>query len=129
MNRANEIVAEIKKMQRYAHSRAAVTANSPSAFVSLERTFDTINGGFGGAPSFHRRCRSSSCFGIINGRTSGPSRRQRTADKMAMGGIYDQLGGGFHRYAVDAVWLVPHFEKMLYDNAQLARFPASFSGH
>ena len=44
----------------------------------------------------------------------------RTLDKMARGGIYDQLGGGFHRYAVDEVWLVPHFEKMLYDNAQLA---------
>src|SRR5438477_570679 len=44
-----------------------------------------------------------------------------TARKMAAGGIYDQLGGGFHRYSVDAVWLVPHFEKMLYDNAQLIR--------
>ena len=46
---------------------------------------------------------------------------QRTLDAMARGGIYDQLGGGFHRYSTDAVWLVPHFEKMLYDNAQLAR--------
>ena len=45
---------------------------------------------------------------------------QRTLDRMASGGIYDQIGGGFHRYAVDAIWLVPHFEKMLYDNAQLA---------
>ena len=44
----------------------------------------------------------------------------RTLDKMARGGIYDQLGGGFHRYSVDDLWLVPHFEKMLYDNAQLA---------
>jgi uncharacterized protein YyaL (SSP411 family) len=44
-----------------------------------------------------------------------------TLEKMAHGGIYDQLGGGFHRYSVDAVWLVPHFEKMLYDNAQLLR--------
>ena len=44
-----------------------------------------------------------------------------TLDKMASGGIYDQLGGGFHRYSVDGCWLVPHFEKMLYDNAQLAR--------
>ena len=46
---------------------------------------------------------------------------ERTLDKMARGGIYDQLGGGFHRYSVDALWLVPHFEKMLYDNSQLAR--------
>ncbi len=44
-----------------------------------------------------------------------------TLEKMAHGGIYDQLGGGFHRYSVDAIWLVPHFEKMLYDNAQLLR--------
>ena len=46
---------------------------------------------------------------------------RRTLDAMADGGIHDQLGGGFHRYATDAIWLVPHFEKMLYDNAQLAR--------
>ena len=46
---------------------------------------------------------------------------RRTLDQMARGGIYDQLGGGFHRYSTDAHWLVPHFEKMLYDNAQLAR--------
>src|SRR5206468_770590 len=46
---------------------------------------------------------------------------RRTLDRMADGGIHDQLGGGFHRYATDAIWLVPHFEKMLYDNGQLAR--------
>ena len=46
---------------------------------------------------------------------------RRTLDAMAAGGIYDQLGGGFARYATDSIWLVPHFEKMLYDNAQLAR--------
>ena len=58
-------------------------------------------------------------------RRSGDARRcawpQLTLDAMAAGGIHDQLGGGFHRYAVDAIWLVPHFEKMLYDNALLAR--------
>ena len=46
---------------------------------------------------------------------------RRSLDAMADGGIHDQLGGGFHRYATDAIWLVPHFEQMLYDNAQLAR--------
>src|SRR5437879_11126688 len=46
---------------------------------------------------------------------------QKTLTKMARGGMYDQIGGGFHRYAVDAHWLVPHFEKMLYDNAQIPR--------
>ncbi|MGC8059592.1 hypothetical protein ACP3WF_24145, partial [Salmonella enterica] len=50
-----------------------------------------------------------------------------TLKKMADGGIYDHLGGGFHRYSVDEVWLVPHFEKMLYDNAQLTRvYTAAF---
>ena len=49
---------------------------------------------------------------------------RRTADGMATGGIHDQIGGGFHRYSVDAKWLVPHFEKMLYDNGQLASFYA-----
>ena len=54
---------------------------------------------------------------------------QRTLDRMAAGGIYDHIGGGFHRYAVDAIWLVPHFEKMLYDNAQLASaYLAALSG-
>ena len=53
-----------------------------------------------------------------------------TLDQMARGGIYDQLGGGFHRYSTDAEWLVPHFEKMLYDNAQLApRLPDGLPGH
>ena len=46
---------------------------------------------------------------------------EKTLHRMALGGIYDQLGGGFHRYSVDQIWLVPHFEKMLYDNAQLAQ--------
>ena len=50
-----------------------------------------------------------------------------TARKMAEGGMYDQLGGGFHRYSVDAQWLVPHFEKMLYDNAQLVELTATIA--
>src|SRR5439155_1966079 len=60
-----------------------------------------------------------------DGRPGGDGRAlsmaRRSLDAMAAGGIHDQLGGGFHRYATDAVWLVPHFEQMLYDNAQLAR--------
>jgi uncharacterized protein YyaL (SSP411 family) len=84
---------------------------------------DWAEGGFGGAPKFpqpmtlefllrqHVRTGSAQALGAA----------ELTLEKMADGGIYDQLGGGFHRYSVDRVWLVPHFEKMLYDNAQLAR--------
>ncbi|HET7121643.1 MAG TPA: thioredoxin domain-containing protein [Solirubrobacterales bacterium] len=77
---------------------------------------DRRNGGFGGAPKFPPA--SSLELLMARGETEVV---ERTLDAMLAGGIYDQLGGGFARYAVDAVWLVPHFEKMLYDNALLAR--------
>ncbi|HWC48236.1 MAG TPA: thioredoxin domain-containing protein [Solirubrobacterales bacterium] len=77
---------------------------------------DRRNGGFGGAPKFPPA--SSLELLLACGETQHV---ELTLDKMLAGGIYDQLGGGFARYAVDAIWLVPHFEKMLYDNALLAR--------
>jgi uncharacterized protein YyaL (SSP411 family) len=92
-------------------------------FESLARQFDNSYGGFGEAPKFpnamalgfllryHRRVGSRRALEMV----------EQSLQAMARGGIYDQLGGGFHRYAVDARWLVPHFEKMLYDNALLAR--------
>jgi uncharacterized protein YyaL (SSP411 family) len=77
---------------------------------------DRRNGGFGGAPKFP----PASSLELLLAR--GESEHvELTLDKMLAGGIYDQIGGGFARYAVDAIWLVPHFEKMLYDNALLAR--------
>lgn len=94
-----------------------------TAFASFDRTFDSANGGFGGAPKFPPAMGLE--FLLRYWKRTGNERAleivRRTAEKMADGGIYDQIGGGFHRYSVDAVWLVPHFEKMLYDNAQLAR--------
>jgi uncharacterized protein YyaL (SSP411 family) len=94
-----------------------------SAFASFDRSFDATNGGFGGAPKFPPAM--SLEFLLRYWKRTGNERAleivKKTAQKMANGGIYDQLGGGFHRYSVDAVWLVPHFEKMLYDNAQLIR--------
>ncbi|HEX6204322.1 MAG TPA: thioredoxin domain-containing protein [Solirubrobacterales bacterium] len=77
---------------------------------------DRRNGGFGGAPKFPPA--SSLELLLTRGETEAV---ELTLDGMLAGGIYDQLGGGFARYSVDAVWLVPHFEKMLYDNALLAR--------
>ncbi len=92
------------------------------AGMSLERVFDFRNGGFGGAPKFPHPMDIRLLLRLWR-RTGRDGLRQMaitTLDKMAAGGIYDHLGGGFHRYSVDDRWLVPHFEKMLYDNALLA---------
>jgi len=86
------------------------------AVSGLEGGFDRANGGFGGAPKFPP---ASTLEFLLDRGQNEPVRL--TLDKMMHGGLYDQLGGGFHRYSVDATWLVPHFEKMLYDNALLAR--------
>jgi uncharacterized protein YyaL (SSP411 family) len=86
------------------------------AVTAFQSGFDRVNGGFGGAPKFPPA--SSLEFLLARGETQPVA---LSLDKMMHGGIYDQLGGGFARYSVDASWLVPHFEKMLYDNALLAR--------
>ena len=93
------------------------------AFTALRADLDAANGGFGAAPKFpqplilefllryHHRTGNEDALNMAT----------LALEKMAAGGIYDQIGGGFHRYATDAGWLVPHFEKMLYDNALLSR--------
>ena len=89
---------------------------------ALAERFDAINGSWGGAPKFPQPMTLEYLLRRIAAGDDGPVAMVRfTLDKMADGGIRDQLGGGFHRYATDAHWLVPHFEQMLYDNAQLAR--------
>jgi uncharacterized protein YyaL (SSP411 family) len=87
-----------------------------TAVANLQAVFDPVNGGFGGPPKFPQAsaielllCRGEQDIAL------------RTLSAMASGGIHDQVGGGFARYSVDATWTVPHFEKMLYDNALLAR--------
>ncbi|MEU7489432.1 thioredoxin domain-containing protein [Streptomyces sp. NPDC042319] len=97
-----------------------------AALMQLTREFDATRGGFGGAPKFppsmvlefllrhHARTESEGALDMV----------RATCEAMARGGIYDQLGGGFARYSVDAEWVVPHFEKMLYDNALLCRLYA-----
>jgi uncharacterized protein YyaL (SSP411 family) len=85
--------------------------------------YDPVHGGFGGAPKFPPSMTLDFLM-QVQSRNGDPNLREiivNTLTKMARGGMYDQVGGGFHRYSVDARWLVPHFEKMLYDNALLAR--------
>ena len=93
------------------------------AVRKLTQQFDATHGGFGAAPKFPQAMTLG--FLLRENYRSGNSLAlrivERTLEKMARGGIYDQLGGGFHRYSVDERWLVPHFEKMLYDNALLSR--------
>jgi len=94
-----------------------------AAYVGIVRSYDSINGGFGGAPKFPPAMTLEFLL-RTHARTGNPEALEmvsHTCRKMANGGMYDQLGGGFHRYSTDARWLVPHFEKMLYDNALLSR--------
>lgn len=93
------------------------------ALQGLSRNFDHTHGGFSGAPKFPQPMTYDFLLRSYarNRRGSALEMVELTLHKMAQGGMYDQLGGGFHRYSVDAIWLVPHFEKMLYDNALLAR--------
>ena len=93
------------------------------AYSSLATNFDYQNGGFGNAPKFPQPMTPEFLLRYYH---HGYNPRalelvELTLEKMAYGGIYDQIGGGFHRYSTDLYWLVPHFEKMLYDNALLAR--------
>jgi uncharacterized protein YyaL (SSP411 family) len=105
-------------------SQEAVSDKALSkAFDALENQFDPIYGGFGNAPKFP----SSMALSLLlrywksTGSKKALEMVEKTLEKMADGGIYDHLGGGFHRYSVDERWLIPHFEKMLYDNALLSR--------
>ena len=93
------------------------------AFDQLALHFDMTHGGFSGAPKFPGSMNLAFLLRYYSrtGQTSARDFVELSLDKMAYGGMYDQLGGGFHRYSVDERWLVPHFEKMLYDNALLSR--------
>jgi hypothetical protein len=131
LNRRQEVLAQAAKVTEFLRDNQLVGAGGAAelddrplaaAAAALVQSFDPQFGGFGGAPKFPQpialrlllRCwRHSGGEEILNVVTT-------TLDRMAAGGMYDHLGGGFHRYSVDARWLVPHFEKMLYDNALLA---------
>ncbi|MDO5676014.1 MAG: thioredoxin domain-containing protein [Propionibacteriaceae bacterium] len=87
------------------------------AIDDVEAGFDVIHGGFGTQPKFPNPTLLDAL--LVKGDPRSLELAQRTLEHMARGGIFDQVGGGFHRYSVDAGWVVPHFEKMLYDNALL----------
>ena len=116
----------ISQLEKYANPAAtggiADRTTLDSAFQYFRRTFDATYGGFGDAPKFPRPVIFNFLFRYY-ARTNRSEALQMSLDTlraMAAGGMHDQLGGGFHRYSVDERWFVPHFEKMLYDQAQLA---------
>jgi len=112
---AAELVGAVRRGSEARPSNDPLTESIlDEAVRSLSRVFDPTWGGFGGAPKFP----PSSALELLL-RRGQPEMVTRTLDGMAAGGMYDLVGGGFHRYSVDEQWLVPHFEKMLYDNALL----------
>jgi uncharacterized protein YyaL (SSP411 family) len=119
-----EILSELRRMGLAQESSEAFNLQLlDNAHAALARSFDSRNGGFGGAPKFPSSMNLEFLLRMF--RRTGDARAlemvTHSCRKMAEGGLYDQLGGGFHRYSTDAHWLVPHFEKMLYDNALLSR--------
>lgn len=133
-NRRQDVYANAESLseavQRY-HQRPAWSSEPSSeavqdrhiaqAMQQLEERFDAQYGGFGEAPKFPAPTTLEFILMHHQLKGEGADMAFKTLDEMAAGGIYDHLGGGFARYSTDAHWLVPHFEKMLYDNAQLAR--------
>jgi len=129
-NRREEVLSAAARLT---HSVASIGQLAPSSSAlsrelfaasrqAIERIFDPRNGGFGGAPKFPHPLEVRLLLRLwrLDRRDNTLDMVRLTLDKMAAGGIYDHLRGGFHRYSVDERWLVPHFEKMLYDNALLA---------
>ena len=132
---ANEITRIIEAVTSKAFTSINANELKPSAITTavehLKKTYDHVNGGFDAAPKFPSPANLEFLlreYERQSGLETPPTDSDlllkmvtHTLDMMAYGGIYDQIGGGFHRYSVDEKWLVPHFEKMLYDNAQLAK--------
>ena len=118
------IIAELNRLSLARESNEPLNqALLDHAFRGIAKSYDRVNGGFGGAPKFPPAMTLEFLLRVYH-RTGNQEALDIVANscrKMADGGIYDQLGGGFHRYSTDAKWLVPHFEKMLYDNALLSK--------
>jgi uncharacterized protein YyaL (SSP411 family) len=129
-NRRQELIDSAGKLSEFLQSTGASAHNaslSPeilrNAFNQFRDLFDPVNGGFGTAPKFPQTASLSMLlvYWRRTGQTEALHIVEKTLASMAEGGIYDHIGGGFHRYSTDAQWLVPHFEKMLYDQALLSK--------
>jgi uncharacterized protein YyaL (SSP411 family) len=123
-----ELIALLSRTVPQAPSDDPQLTEAPliGALHELTGSFDAVHGGLGAAPKFPHPFELELC--LAQGTTTGDAQAQRVAlvtlEQMALGGIYDQLGGGFYRYSVDERWSIPHFEKMLYDNGPLLRLYA-----
>jgi uncharacterized protein YyaL (SSP411 family) len=126
------VAGNAEKLDEFIRAQESVMKVAPGAPTleqladaaeSLAAECDEENGGFGSAPKFPNVPALTFLWRMSRARGSATGKRAAllALEKMARGGIFDQLGGGFHRYSVDATWSVPHFEKMLYDNALLLR--------
>jgi uncharacterized protein len=121
---ANSLADAVSQAEVFTGARADFDLGVVDAQIkSITQLFDTKNGGFGRAPKFPH----SSAIDLVLERFQQTKEKhllamaETTLEKMARGGVYDQLAGGFHRYSVDERWLVPHFEKMSYDNSELLK--------
>jgi uncharacterized protein YyaL (SSP411 family) len=121
---AVELLSELRRMDAARESKETLSIELlDAAYQGIARSYDPKYGGFGSAPKFPPAMTLEFLLRTFH-RTADVKALEmveHTCRMMAEGGMYDQLGGGFHRYSTDAHWLVPHFEKMLYDNALLAR--------
>ncbi|MBN2594405.1 MAG: thioredoxin domain-containing protein, partial [Sedimentisphaerales bacterium] len=129
-NRRRELLSSATKMSGLLQSPTPPTNDSNlspeilnNAFVIFQNSFDAVHGGFGTAPKFPQPTNLSMLLRYWHRTADNQALEmvEKTLDAMANGGIYDHIGGGFHRYSTDAQWLVPHFEKMLYDQALLSK--------
>jgi uncharacterized protein YyaL (SSP411 family) len=121
---SKEVTTAIARSVTLQPSSNALDRNAlDRAAAGIAKNYDPVHGGFGSAPKFPPSMSLDFLMQVAWRRDDRELREiiVNTLTKMAHGGMYDQVGGGFHRYSVDARWLVPHFEKMLYDNALLAR--------
>jgi len=125
---AGSVMAAIEQNESFSgrssgNEQALTLALVDKIAASALNQFDARNGGFGAQPKFPHPAALDLLLEVAMNRDNGEAAVAFTVtlEKMARGGVYDQLGGGFHRYSVDERWLVPHFEKMLYDNTELLR--------
>jgi uncharacterized protein len=121
---AGSVVEAIEYNENFAGRTGSLSMHIVDQMVeSAVEKFDRHHGGFGAQPKFAHPSAIDLLLDV-SGRTGNEAAREAavvTLEKMALGGVYDHLGGGFHRYSVDEAWVVPHFEKMLYDNAELLK--------